>query len=171
MKLFEEFKEYEGLWESDTNTGFCRRVPYISHSNEKRMYTLPNGQEIDINNADDVFDASEQYYLQMDSDSRDLSVSDDIVEMLNAINDDLYNIERLQAGTSRYLKKYNVKNQRIIDILRNETDLASKVDLDDLLSQLNAWSTREEVKMFQRHIKSIEKALQDIYAKLNKSVQ
>ncbi len=171
MKLFEEFKEYEGLWESDTNTGFRRRVPYKSYSNKKRMYTLPNGQEIDINNADDVFDASEQYYLQMDSDSRDLSVSDKIVEMLNAINYDFNAIDQIQTGAPAYTKKGKSENQRIVNRLRNETDLASKVDLDDLLSQLNAGSMRKEVIRFQMHLKSVEKALQDLYAKLNKSGQ
>jgi hypothetical protein len=171
MKLYEEFEEYEGLWESDTNTGVRRRLPYISYSNEKRMYTLPNGQEIDLNNADDVFDASEQYYLQMDSGSRDLSVSDNIVGMLNAISYDFNAIDQIQTGAPAYTKKGKSENQRIVNRLRNETDLANKVDLDDLLGQLNAGSMRKEVIRFQTHLKSVEKALQDLYAKLNKSGQ
>ena len=118
MKLHEEFKEYETMWEA-----YAKYAP-----DTVRMWTAPDGTEVDIGSIQSRRTEVERCIASTDGDSKK---SNAVFMQLLFINETMAELETIRT-------KYDNDNRRLINKLAKYTDIADKVDLQDLLAQLNA---------------------------------
>jgi hypothetical protein len=164
MKLFEEFKLYEELWEGATGAETSNNTTALSKS---RMYALPDGTEININNSDARSTVAKQI-RELWEKSTGIGYRGDVTEhrvydALGAINSCLDKLDKPVTMHHQTAAKHERENKAIIDKLLHGTDIATKVDLDDLLGQLNAYAASKDRERLQRHIKFCEDDLSEIY--------
>ena len=152
MKLHEEFKEYENLWEA------------AEVSTTSLMWALPNGKEIDL--SDEKAVAAEQERVVaienelMDQGKLDLAKS----PKANRIKDILSDIrQELIKINDKDLLITDRGTNTIINKLKNYTDLGDKVDLEDIRRQLNAHATAVYKEQCQRYIGRLNDLLKYIY--------
>jgi hypothetical protein len=156
MKLHEEFKEYEKLWESTEAVGTT-----------SLMWMLPDGTELDLNDAkaiqaevnkviakeDELKTQGELEYSYSKLDAYDLSVMlPDLRDTLNFINKEVLDSDKTTT--------------MIINKLKKHTDLATKVDLEDIRRQLLAGAKGVENKRAQRRVENIKELIETIYKRV-----
>ncbi len=153
MKLHEEFKEYENLWESTDTV-----------STTSLMWTLPNGEEIDLNDEAALQAEQERVAAVVDNLltqdklnstfrlwAKDVKVIlTDIREKLIKINDTGFQV------TDR-------NNNAIINKLKNYTNISDKVDLEDIRRQLNARATTVYKEKLQQYVDGLNADLVYLY--------
>lgn len=164
MKLFEEFKLYEELWEESVGAETSNNA---TASSKSRMYALPDGTEVNISNSDACSTIAKQV-RELWEKSTGMSYRGDVTEhrvydALRAINSCLDKLDKPVTMHHQTAAKHERENKAIIDKLLYGTDIATKVDLDDLLRQLNAYAANKDREGLQRHIKLCEDELLEIY--------
>ena len=160
MKLHEEFKEYETMWEGSINE---------DASPKTRMYTLPDGSEINLIDRQALEAESER----LKAIQRELEDQGKI-KPVNYYYDDL-SVRRASYILTKILQCfYRLENEnettpdndKIISKLKNYTNIADKVDLEDIRRQLNAGSKAVINKRTQREIERLTDDLRAIYERL-----
>jgi hypothetical protein len=160
MKLHEEFKEYETMWESSINE---------DASPKTRMYTLPDGSEINL--IDHQACVAEKERLK--TIEREL-VDQSKIKEVNYYYDDL-SVGHVPSILMKILQCFyrlendnetTPDNDKIISKLKNYTNIADKVDLEDIRRQLNAGSKAVINRRTQREIERLADELRAIYERL-----
>lgn len=153
MKLHEEFKEYENLWES-TDTA----------STTSLMWTLPNGEEIDLNDEAALQAEQERVAAVVDNlltqdklNSTFRLRAKDVKVILTEIRERLIKIN--DAG----FQITDRNNNAIINKLRNYTNIGDKVDLEDIRRQLNARATTVYKEKLQQYVDRLNAELVYLY--------
>lgn len=152
MKLHEEFKEYENLWEA------------AEENKTSLMWTLPNGEEIDLND-DGALTAEQERVVAIENELRDQGKLDP------AKSPKANSIKHILSDIRQELIKINDKDlvitdkgtNTIINKLKNYTDLGDKVDLEDIRRQLNAHATAVYKEQCQRYLDRLNGLLKYAY--------
>ena len=157
MKLYEEFKEYENLWEN-----------VETENTTSLMWKLPDGTELDLNDAeatraeinkviakeDELKAQGELEYSYGKFDAYDLS---ELLSTLRFTLNFIYNKEILDSDKTTTM---------IINKLKKHTDLATKVDLEDVRRQLLAAAKGVENKKAQRRVETLKEMIEIIYKRV-----
>ena len=160
MKLHEEFKEYETMWESSINEGA---------SPEPKMYTLPDGSEINL--IDRQACVAERERLEaIERELEDQGKIERVNHYYNKLSARSASTILMQILQGFYrLENENETtpdNDKIISKLKNYTNIADKVDLEDIRRQLNAGSKVVINKRTRREIERLADDLKAIYERL-----
>lgn len=170
----EEFAEYDCLWEE-----------YATYPEDVvRMWTAPDGKEVDIGSWDAREAEAERYAALAKEDSaerlrnskvfidyaanRGVTLEDAISDRLRMYKNHvcvlLSKVNSYMAKLEKASNKAQAENQRIITKLRTYTNIADRVDLDDLLVQLNKASVGVQDKRSTSMLQKTEKELETYYS-------
>ena len=189
---FEEFKEYETLWESTEVDG----ATYL-------MWTLPHGEKIDLADISAIKAEKDKFakygeefankrrqleslwsaidklehgvynfrlnHLPKDSDyiKYRLNMHKNVYDTLMEVRKNLLaiaNEERIVP--TKEIARVNKHTDAIIDELQKYTDLADKVDLEDVRRQLNMRATTDYKKKLQNRLDKLSEKLKEYYSEL-----
>lgn len=170
----EEFAEYDCLWEE-----------YATYPEDVvRMWTAPDGKEVDIGSWDAREAEAERYAALAKEDSaerlrkskafieyaanRGVTLEDAISDRLRMYKNHVWvllsKVNSYMAKLEKVSNNAQAENQRIITKLRTYTNIADRVDLDDLLVQLNKASVGAQDKRSTSMLQKTEKELETYYS-------
>lgn len=170
----EEFAEYDCLWEE-----------YAKYPEDVvRMWTAPDGKEVDIGSWDAREAEAERYAALVKEDSaerlrknkafvdsaanRGVTLEDAISDRLRMYKNHVWvllsKVNSYMAKLEKVSDRAQAENQRIITKLRTYTNIADRVDLDDLLVQLNKASVGASDKRSTSMLQKTEKELETYYS-------
>ena len=152
MKLYEEFREYDSLWEGPQEE--------LNEANP-HLWTMPDGTKVDLSDKRNISKERDRY-LELTKGKSVKYLAHSVFSCLVVISDCLDRIVK-SAPHKATVEKRKKENQRIIDRLSKFTDIASKVDLNDVLDQLNTNIVGIENKALQDKIDKANAELISLY--------
>lgn len=158
MKLHEEFKEYENLWEAadevaieDTQPEFNNtQTPPKGFTPGEYSWIAPDGEKVEFSTTGRFNYESEK--ARMEKLSKGKASEADIKNRLFQLVEQYKKLAELVwlSNKPQLKTEFRNTNKKIIDKLTADTDIADKIDLTNLLKQLNEADFNRQVAKYYK---------------------